>query len=166
MIGAVEVVEDENERALGRRRAQQRRERVEELKARRVALARAGVLARRRAARRGRYEVGHEASEARAGFGAERGDGGADVALGGEPAQDPQPRPVGGRPAAVPGAAPQDERASGDSLGAERVGEGGLADAGVAGDHEQATAAVERAVQAVTQLGELTLAADEVSPCV
>ena len=167
VIGAVQVVEDEDERASVGRRAQQRRDGVEELKARGVGLARARVGGRcGDVARRRGHDVGHEAGQPRACLGPEGGDRRADVALGGQAAQDPKPRPVRRRAAAVPRTAPEHERTPGDSLCAERVGEGGLADAGVAGDHEEAAAPVQRAVETVTQLGELTLAADEVSPCV
>ncbi|MBW3653529.1 MAG: 2-amino-4-hydroxy-6-hydroxymethyldihydropteridine diphosphokinase [Actinobacteria bacterium] len=85
----------------------------------------------------------------------------ADVALGRQPAQDPQPRPVRGRAAALPGTAPQDGRAGGDGFRADRVGERGLADAGVAGDHEQAPAAGERVFEPQAQLGQLAITTDE-----
>ena len=153
MIGAVQVVEDEDERRLTGRGAQQRRDRVEELKARRVRFPAIGCgrLARRIDALLGRLrEAGDQAREPVGRLGSERGERLAEVALGGQPAQDPQPRPVRRRAAAAPRAAPQHRRSGRDGLGADRVGHRGLADARVTGDHEQPPAAGQRSLQPLT----------------
>ena len=76
-------------------------------------------------------------------------------------AQRLHPRPVGGRAARLPAAADEHARAARASLRAQLLGEPALADAGLAGEQEQAAAAGERVVEAGEQLGELALAADE-----
>ena len=164
LVGAVQVVEDQHEWAGRRRGPQERRDGIEELKARGVGLARSDVRDGGRA-QLGGHEIRDEAREPRGRLGAEPGDGDGDLPLDRQAAQDAQPRPVRRRAAAVPRATPQDERAGLDGFSAELVGEGRLADARVAGDHEQPAAAPQGTAEAMAQLCELALAADEGSPC-
>ncbi len=164
VIGAVQVVEDEDDRALRGGRAQQRRDRVEELKARGVGLA--GI------ARRRPRPAAARCSGARARPGMRRVS--RPVASGPRAASAaPMSRSVASRRrirshGQYDGAPPPSQArphrtlAPGrDGLGADRVGERGLADARVAGDHEQATAPGERVCPG---LGAARTARDRVRP--
>lgn len=161
VVGAVHVVEDQHERPLLRRGAQQRRHGIEELKARGV-----GVLdvGRARGASRdgpdGR-QPRHQLRQPSGDLRPERLQRRFDVALGDQAAHDLRPRPVGRRAAALPGAAPQHAGAAGGRLVADRVGERGLAHAGIAGDDEQRAVAGERALEPAPQLGELAVPSDQ-----
>ena len=164
VVGAVQVVEDEHERRLPGGCAQQRRDRIEELKAGGVGLAgvcRGGGALGRQVLRRAR-QPGDQPRQPAGRLRPERGERVADVAFDGQPAQDPQPRPVGRRAARSPGAPPQHGGAGGDRLGADRIGQRRLADPRIAGDHEQPAAAGQRALQALAQLGELPVAPHQI----
>ena len=104
--------------------------------ARRLGLA--GLGRRASAPRAGAASSGMQPGQARARLGAQRADGRADVALGGQAAQDPHPRPVRRAPRRPPTRVPTATSAPArDRLAADLVGERGLADARIAGDHEQ-----------------------------
>jgi hypothetical protein len=71
------------------------------------------------------------------------------------------PRPVGRGAAGLPAAANQHPHAAGAASCSELLREAALADAGLAGEQEQAPATGERVVDTADELGELPLAADE-----
>ena len=149
-IGPVQVVEHDDERLALGGGGQQRGERVEEPEARLVGvqLGGAGGLAERRG------ELGQQAGDpGRAG--AERGGQRARSPPRGERAADLHPRPVGGRAAAVPAAAPRPRRAARGGVLDELARERGLADARLAGQQHEAAAAVQRGVEGRLELRKL-----------
>jgi hypothetical protein len=75
--------------------------------------------------------------------------------------EDLDPRPVRGRPTALPAPAPQDVGTGLGRVRAQPVGEARLADARLTGDEEQAARSVQGLGESRAQLRELALAIDE-----
>ena len=140
-VGGVEVVEEHDERLARRGVAQEDGDGVEEREARLLGLEVAGLGQVQALAQLGR-ELGHPARA-----GAELGAQRVVVAVGRDRAHDLHPRPEGGRAAAVPAARPRDAVAVGRGALAERRGQARLADAGLAGEQDQAAVAGRRLLE-------------------
>ena len=156
LVRGVQVVEHEHERLHDRDPLQERRHGVEQAEARALGAGR-GV----------RREVGEHVPQLRQQLGdvgcaqpelpaQRRGLGLAHVR-----AQRLHPRPVGGRASGLPAAADQDQRAACPRTRGELLGEPALADARLADEQEQPSAAGQRIVEAGGQLRQLALATDE-----
>ena len=125
-VGGVEVVEEHDQRLARRGVAQEDGDGVEQREARLLGLEVAGLGQVQALAQLGR-ELGHPARA-----GAELRAQGVVVAVGRERTHDLHPWPEGGGAAAVPAARPRDAMPVGRGALAERGGQAGLADAGLA----------------------------------
>ena len=155
-VGPVQVVEDDDERLLLGRGRQQRREGVEEAKASLVGVQLGGArgLAQRLA------ELGQQAGDpgrARAESGTQRREVGAAR----ERAADLHPRPVGGRAAAVPAAAPRPRGPAGRGVLDELARQRGLADPRLAGQEHEPAAPGEGGLERRLELRKLAPAPHE-----
>ena len=154
-VGGVQVVEEHDQRLARRRVAQEDRDGVEEREAGLLGLEVAGLGQVEALAQLGR-ELGHPARA-----GAELRTQGVVVAVGGERAHDLHPRPERGRAAAVPAARPRDAMAVGRGALAQRGGQARLADAGLAGEQDEAAAAGRRLLERGVQIGQLPRASEK-----
>ena len=156
LVCRVQIVEHQHEGPRVRRAPQEGRHGIEEPEARPLGLGRR---------RRGR--LGEEGAE----LGEElRHVGGSLAKLGSESVRlgiakvRPQrlhPGPVGGGAAGLPAAADESSRSARSGVGDQLVCETALADTGLAHEQEQPSASGDRVVEALDELGELVLAADE-----
>jgi hypothetical protein len=156
LVGPVEIVEDEHQRPGLGAALQERRDRIEQAKARLLG------VDRRRSGEVGKaiVNLGNDLRHIRHG-GAEDLFQHATVALVELDAKDLRPGPVGRRALALPGAAPEDGGVAGRGALRQLVGELALADARLAGNQNDRAAAGDGALEPVVQRGELRLAADE-----
>ena len=148
-VGGVEVVEEHDQRLARGGVAQEDGDGVEEREARLLGLEVAGLGQVQALAQLGR-ELGHPARA-----GAELGAQGVVVAVGRERAHDLHPRPEGGRAAAVPAARPRDAMAVGRGALAQRGGQAGLADAGLAREQHEAAVPGRRLLERRVEIGQL-----------
>ena len=156
LVGGVEVVEDQDDGTVARRVPQQARERVEQLEAGAIGVVvlQAGQLGEDVA------DLRQDLREMRS----VRSDEPAKVVrldVPQEGAHRLEPRPVDRRAARFPASPPGHTGTVVPRFGRERVREARLADAGLARQQHQATAAPRRACECGTQRGHLPLAAEQ-----
>ena len=142
LVGPVQIVEHEHERALLRAAAQQPGERVEEPEARLLA----GEAGRGRQRRQARAQLGHELRQLGR-VGAERRAQPLRLGRRHELAQHLHPGPEGRRALAFEAAPDQHLRAALARHARELLGRARLADAGLAGEQHEPAAAGERRVE-------------------
>ncbi len=156
LVGGLQVVDHDEQGALGAQRAQEQRDGVEQGEARAVGLQGLGDLGQVEAL----AHLGGEAADP-AGAGTQPP---AQLVVGGargQLADHLHPGPEGGRAAAVPAAGPDDARPGAPRLLAEGLGQARLADPGLAGEQHEAAPARGGVGQRGSQVRQLLGAAQQ-----